>query len=113
MALKESCNALKALVQGIENGIGTNKSGFSELLAGHRNVYGRFNNICKSKYFCNSSNHVSLANIIWLKDNNKGVLNNSIAIEHGLTFGCLRETNYAAGEKPCPGIDTVNYKDRT
>lgn len=85
-------NTLKAIGQGSGDGAGTNTSGFSALLAGHRRINGLFDNLGVHTSFWSSTDYDAM-------HANKQEVNNSSSIfwlgndgkDYGLSVRCVKD----------------------
>jgi len=98
--VSENGNALKEVNQGILDGIGTNTSGFSALLTGHRTMY-RFNNsnfesFGSSADFWSSASAGNYSPFIHLISSWAGITAGEgveIDKKFGLSVRCIKDTN--------------------
>ena len=85
-------NVLKALGQGIENGAGTNTSGFSALLAGYRDQNGIFHNFGTANCFWSSTDSDSNRVVtLFLGYTNNGTGLGLDYKEFGFSVRCLKD----------------------
>jgi len=85
-------NKLKREDQGTGNGIGTNTSGFSALLAGGRNPNGPFYYLGNFTYFWSSTeSNASYAYYIALWDNDSNIYVHDYDKENGFSIRCLKD----------------------
>lgn len=85
-------NALKAVGQGTGNGGGTNTSGFSALLAGHRDIDGSFYSLGSNCYFWSSSQVLgSYGRILNLYDYGSFVYLINYRKINGFSVRCLQD----------------------
>lgn len=84
-------NALKAVGQGTGAGAGTNASGFSALLGGHRSYLGSFVFFSRDMFLWSGTQLGSAdAQILSLVDNNSGVSLNNYYKTNGFSIRCLK-----------------------
>jgi len=85
-------NSLKEIGQGADGGSGTNKSGFSALLAGIRYLTGDFYNLDTSAYFWSSTEYFpSTAGNMFLWANGNYVIVNDHQKEDGFSVRCVND----------------------
>jgi uncharacterized protein (TIGR02145 family) len=97
-AVNSDGNALKAIGQGIESGVGTNLSGFSALLAGDRYYdKGWFGNFGLITYFWSSTEYTAgTASYISLDFNVGYITMNSASKTFGFTVRCVNDNTFSA-----------------
>jgi uncharacterized protein (TIGR02145 family) len=85
-------NALKAVGQGTGGGAGTNSSGFSALLGGHRSYLGLFGFFGADMFLWSSTEVGSAdAQILSLVDNSPGITLNNYYKTNGFSVRCLKD----------------------
>ena len=85
-------NALKAIGQGTGGGAGTNTSGFSALLAGHRNFNGTFSHLGIDTYFWSSTEfNATNAYYLSLYDIDSGIDLKHLYKGYGFSVRCLKD----------------------
>ncbi|NLT52487.1 MAG: hypothetical protein GXX85_16420 [Ignavibacteria bacterium] len=88
----ESCNALKAIGQGIVSGVGTNTSGFSGLLAGYRSgSSGSFGGLNSFTRFWSSTENGSDAGRLGLGSDSDSVNFINFTKVYGFSVRCLKD----------------------
>ncbi|MBA4313052.1 MAG: hypothetical protein C0417_10530 [Chlorobiaceae bacterium] len=96
IAVDNDADALKAIGEGIDDGSGTNTSGFSALLSGNRFDYGRFYNLGFDTYFWGSTEDDHEINYMCLSyyGSNIYVLNDYYEA-YGLSVRCVKDESCA------------------
>ncbi|MCK9426033.1 MAG: T9SS type A sorting domain-containing protein [Ignavibacteriaceae bacterium] len=87
-------NALKEVGEGTGSGIGTNTSGFSALLSGHRSSYGFFEFLATSTRFWSSTKYSTTAAFFMaLSSDINATSFNDVNKSYGFSIRCLKDEN--------------------
>lgn len=97
-------NALKAVGQGSEDGVGTNTSGFSALLSGIRAYTGDFSDLSNAACFWSSNGDLYSGYYLALWYNDNSISFYSIIAEYGLNVRCI--WHGGAANRP-PSVPTI------
>jgi len=91
-AVNNNGNALKAIGQGGGGGAGTNTSGFSALLAGHRDYFGNFYALGVITRFWSSTEYdANYAYFLLLYDNDSNVNLEDRSKDYGFSVRCIKD----------------------
>jgi uncharacterized protein (TIGR02145 family) len=115
ITVNQDGNALKAIGQGLGNGVGTNKSNFSALLVGSRNDYGHFDNSGSSTSFWSITESSGINNAIsWhLDDSGSYISLVGYTKGYGFSIRCLSGDDKSTNQSEKKSTEIFDHINKT